>query len=240
MEPSRRGRVGGIARTRAELTAEAIADMAAQGAPGDRIGSREELRAAADVSVGTLNEALRILQSSGIVTVRPGPGGGVFVADRSVFAGIDRDVRDIARLHPDLAQVTRVVRALDPLIVADAARHRDAARVRELRDRMARLEAARDQGAGSVLRASLDTYLTIIGCGPDRLLRAFGGTLVAAQAEAIGAVEDGPEWHALVDAHLASVRAVVTAIIDGDADAAIRARADGDAVELFEAVLRAR
>ncbi|WUX26907.1 GntR family transcriptional regulator [Streptomyces sp. NBC_01438] len=35
------------------------------------------------VSVGTFNEALRLLQSRGLVTVKPGPGGGLFSGEQS-------------------------------------------------------------------------------------------------------------------------------------------------------------
>lgn len=51
-----------------------------QFAPGTRLGTKPELIAEHEVSSGTLNEALRLLQSRGYVEVKTGPGGGVFVA----------------------------------------------------------------------------------------------------------------------------------------------------------------
>lgn len=50
--------------------------------PGDRLGTRTELRQSYSVGVATVNEALRLMTSRGIVEARPGPGGGVFVANR--------------------------------------------------------------------------------------------------------------------------------------------------------------
>src|SRR3546814_2652311 len=50
--------------SRAEAAAEQIAELARSAAPGTRLGSREELRALCGVSVGTLHEALRLLQST--------------------------------------------------------------------------------------------------------------------------------------------------------------------------------
>lgn len=48
--------------------------------PGTRLGTKPDLMAEHNVSSGTLNEALRLLQSRGYVEVKTGPGGGVFVA----------------------------------------------------------------------------------------------------------------------------------------------------------------
>ncbi len=48
--------------------------------PGTRLGTKPDLMAEHSVSSGTLNEALRLLQSRGYVEVKTGPGGGVFVA----------------------------------------------------------------------------------------------------------------------------------------------------------------
>jgi hypothetical protein len=39
-------------------------------APGERLGAKEELRRRCDVAVGTLNEASRLAQSRGIISVR--------------------------------------------------------------------------------------------------------------------------------------------------------------------------
>jgi DNA-binding FadR family transcriptional regulator len=75
---SRRG------RSRAEAVAEAVQDdIAARGAvTGDRLGLRTELIERYAVSPSVMNEALGLLRDRGIVTVRPGPSGGVFVAEQ--------------------------------------------------------------------------------------------------------------------------------------------------------------
>src|SRR4051812_46758310 len=75
------------AATRPEQAAELIASLAAAAEPGDRLGTKDELRARCGVSVGTFNEALRLVQSPGVVTVRPGPGGGLFASRQSPWSG---------------------------------------------------------------------------------------------------------------------------------------------------------
>lgn len=48
--------------------------------PGDRIGLKSELQEEFDVSGPTLDQALKLLENDGLITVRRGPKGGVFVA----------------------------------------------------------------------------------------------------------------------------------------------------------------
>src|SRR5882757_6150164 len=69
--------------SRVDIAVDSIAAIAQAASPGARLGTKEEMRGRSGVSVGTFNEALRLLQSRGLVTVRPGPGGGLFAAQQS-------------------------------------------------------------------------------------------------------------------------------------------------------------
>jgi len=226
-------------RTRAEIAAERVREIGRRQPDGSRLGSREDLRRICGVSVGTFNEALRILQSTGEITVRPGPGGGVFAAERSAFARLTRQMQDVARIQPDLDEVTRIVRALDPLIVADAATTIDAAGRKELGERLAQLESSKDGHLKDVLLSSFEVYATIVSAGPDPLLRAIVGTLLRAMVLAVQSAPGSvtPNWTAAVDRHIAGVSALVEAILAGDIDSARAARRSYDLVELFDAAL---
>jgi len=72
-------------KSRAESVAselEAVILLQQQDLPvGARLGLRAELMSQFNVSPGVINEALRLLRERGLVTVKPGPNGGVFVAD---------------------------------------------------------------------------------------------------------------------------------------------------------------
>src|SRR3954449_7086051 len=59
-------------------------------APGERIGTKDALRQRFGVAVATVNEAVRLLETRGLIEARPGPGGGGFVAASSVRAGLRR------------------------------------------------------------------------------------------------------------------------------------------------------
>src|SRR3546814_20625196 len=90
--------------SRAEAAAEQIAELARSAAPGTRLGSREELRALCGVSVGTLHEALRLLQSTSKIFVRPGHGGGVLAAESSrvsdLLCNVTGQPTDTDQFHP--------------------------------------------------------------------------------------------------------------------------------------------
>src|SRR3954453_13018526 len=73
-------------------TAEGVArDLEAQIlgaglAPGERLGTKDDLRQRFGVAVATVNEAVRLLEMRGLIVPPPGPGGGVFGATPSVPA----------------------------------------------------------------------------------------------------------------------------------------------------------
>src|ERR671933_1664313 len=58
--------------------------------PGDRLGTKDDLRRRFRVAVATVNEAVRLLETRGLVEARPGPGGGVFVAASSARVALKR------------------------------------------------------------------------------------------------------------------------------------------------------
>src|SRR5438270_126742 len=51
--------------------------------PGDRLGTKDDLRQRFSVAVATINEAIRLLEMRRYLEARPGPGGGIFVAASS-------------------------------------------------------------------------------------------------------------------------------------------------------------
>jgi DNA-binding FadR family transcriptional regulator len=64
-------------RIAAEIEAEILADRMPM---GTRLGLRTDLIDRFEASPPVMNEALRILRERDLVTVRPGPNGGVMVA----------------------------------------------------------------------------------------------------------------------------------------------------------------
>ncbi|MEV7391540.1 MULTISPECIES: GntR family transcriptional regulator [unclassified Streptomyces] len=69
-------------RTRADAPATGIEERIQAGrlTPGDLFGTMDSLRAESGFARSTVSEAVRPLSDRGILEVRPGRGGGLFVA----------------------------------------------------------------------------------------------------------------------------------------------------------------
>jgi GntR family transcriptional regulator, transcriptional repressor for pyruvate dehydrogenase complex len=109
--------------SRAEQLSRQLEAEIVQGAlaPGRRIATKAQLREHLGVGVATINETVRLLQSRGVVAVRPGPGGGLFVATPQApraYGGPAAAADGDSRRREDCA----VVRwALEPLVCRAAA-----------------------------------------------------------------------------------------------------------------------
>ena len=88
----------------------------------------------------TFSEAIRLLQNRGLVEVRFGPGGGVFVASPSPLVRLGHKVLAFKREHVSVPECLAIRNALEPLVAEAAARAGTAADFDELDgilDRMA-------------------------------------------------------------------------------------------------------
>ncbi|WP_405014670.1 FadR/GntR family transcriptional regulator [Kitasatospora sp. NBC_01539] len=173
------GQARSVAASRAELAADRIAELAAATPPGTRLGTKEELRTLCGVSVGTFNETLRLLQSRGLVTVRPGPGGGLFGAEPSPMVRLGNSVLALDTQEADVANAVRIRDALDPLLVEDALWHASPADIADLRrhiDAMARAAGAGDPVA--FVQANWRLHGRIAAISPNALLRSLYSNLL--------------------------------------------------------------
>lgn len=160
--------------TRPEQAAERLAAMALSAKPGERLGTKDELRAACGVSVGTFNEALRMVQARELVTVRSGPGGGLFASQQSPMVRFGNAMLSLGEEAASLADAFRLRHALDPLLVQDALEHASAHDIAGLRaelDRMKGAAAAADRTA--FIRANWQLHIRLAEISPSALLRSF-------------------------------------------------------------------
>ncbi|NUR84801.1 MAG: FadR family transcriptional regulator [Nonomuraea sp.] len=160
--------------SRAEMAADQIAALAARAEPGARLGTKEELRARCGVSVGTFNETLRLLQARGMVTVRPGPGGGLFAAEQTPMVRLGHSMLALDAQVSDVAEAARIRDALDPLLIEDALWHASPADLAGLRTRVVEMESAlRAEDPTAFIRANWGLHAAIAAISPNSLLRSL-------------------------------------------------------------------
>ena len=89
--------------------------------PGDRLGLKADLQKEFDVAGPTIAQALTLLTNDGLISMRRGPGGGIFV-ERSrpiLRVGTRRLATGTAQ---SLAENIEIRESLNPLLAVSAAR----------------------------------------------------------------------------------------------------------------------
>ena len=180
--------------------------------PGDRLGTKDDLRQRFGVAVATVNEAVRLLETRGLIEARPGPGGGVFVAASSVRAALQRGKLRATWGSARVADCLAVRNGLEPLVCAEAARHITTGETRELRAIVDHMErCAGDPRAYFELNWTLhrciarlghnaplhSIYLTLLdfiedGTATDDLRRFDPATDIEVHRELVAAIAEGP------------------------------------------------
>jgi len=167
-------RPGSAVATRPEHAAEQLATLAAEAEPGTRLGTKDELRAYCGVSVGTFNEALRLVQARGVITVRPGRVGGLFASRQSPLVRLGNSVLGLDSGAASVADAVRIRDALDPLLVEDAVRHAAAPDLSAMRRELDRMRAAADDLDGiGFIHANWALHARIAEASPSAMLRSF-------------------------------------------------------------------
>lgn len=193
---------------------------------GDPIGTIESWRASSGFARASVSEALRLLVDRGVVEIRPGRGGGVFVARTGPVVRLRHTLLSVHGEATTLADAIAIREALEPLLVLDAARSRTAAQVRGLRTQLGRLESALDDHDAFV-RAIWVLHEKIAAITPNEMLRAIYLALMqvigehAERAESDAEAADQAEGYRV---HRFAVhRELVDAIEAGDLERASRA-----------------
>jgi GntR family transcriptional repressor for pyruvate dehydrogenase complex len=118
--------------------------------PGDRLPSEGELAGQLGISKPTLRQALRILERAGLLAVRPGKGGGIFL--ESALIPMDAIAGEVALEENAVIDVLRGRRVLERAVTHVAASARRAADIEEL-ERANEFLAAHQGERALVMRA---------------------------------------------------------------------------------------
>ena len=134
-------------RSKSEQVAESVIGRILRAGlrPGDMLGTEAGLLAEYGVSRPTLREGLRILEAQGVVSLRPGPGGGVIVGRPSVDS-LARALSVFLYLQGvPFGSVLRARQAVEPALAYEAALHGSAADFDAMATSIERMRAATDQ-----------------------------------------------------------------------------------------------
>lgn len=142
-------------------------------AAGERLPSERELASALQISRATLREAVRVLADAGVLEVRPGSTGGIYVASDYVPLELLRSKSDL-RLG-EVAGVLEARRMIEPRVAQLAAvnaREEDFAELQRIIDAQKALLAEGDVLAHEDRFLQLDTRFHL------RIARATGNTTI--------------------------------------------------------------
>lgn len=154
--------------------------------PGSTIGTEAELLDLFRVSRPTLRESLRILESQGLLTLRPGPKGGILVAKPSIDV-LAHTLSVLLRVNNvPFSEILRARMAIEPALVRDAALHGTEADFSEMELTIKRLEAAGDDGQ-AIYRENREFHNIIARAARNPVLEVFWSTIrILASGEGTG------------------------------------------------------
>jgi len=176
--------------SRAEVIAREIERqiLDATFADGARLGTKSDLRRQFGVAVGTVNEAVRLLETRGLVAAKPGPGGGVFVTAPSSRVRLAHLVLGLREESHTAADCLTVRNALEEPVMLEAAPACTPEDIAELRAILAELAEVRHDPT-AFLKANWALHRRIATVVPNAVLRVIYTTLLDTIESELTAVE---------------------------------------------------
>jgi GntR family transcriptional repressor for pyruvate dehydrogenase complex len=175
---------------------------------GDRLPNEAQLAAGLGISKPTLRQALRVLQRSGVLDVRAGKGGGIFVA--SELLPYDAVAGNIALETNAVVEILRGRRIVETAVTHAASREATPEDYVEL-ERIVGLSATHHADREAMLRADAMFHAAIARATHNRLL-ADTMRLLARQIAPLRDMMtgDGGEGDRIVSIHTRQLRAMRT------------------------------
>lgn len=188
--------------------------------PGDKIGSKEQLRIATGVARATLNEALKLLYERGKITLRPGPGGGVFVSKGDPGQQLGRFFLTVGSNVQDVESALELRDYLEKLVIQEATRHSTEEDVAALYTCLEEMEACRTD-TEALLENIWALHDKIIAITPNLFLRTtYRGLVQFIRAQVAAVTPSGQDNNVSYnDERIAVHRALVEIIAKGDLSA---------------------
>jgi len=167
-------------RSKAEHVAQQLLDriIAAKLKPGSSFATEAELLSQFNVSRPTLRESLKVLESQGVLELRPGPGGGIIVREPSTDL-LAHGLSVFLRMHEvPFVRVIKAREVIEPALAYEAAVNGNETQFAELEASIARmkgLDAQSDQE--SFLEENRAFHSIIARASGNKVLEVFWETI---------------------------------------------------------------
>lgn len=185
---------------------------------GDSLGTMDTWREETGFARSTVSEAMRLMIDRGRVEIRPGRGGGIFVAATSPVVRLRHTLLTVHGEPSTVADAIAIREALEPLVDADAARHRSKDDIVELKKALKALRSASGD-TDRFMRANWTLHERIAQITPNLMLRAVYTSMTSVIADLFEHADrddsDAEYFQRRAEVHTE----LVQAIIDGDVDA---------------------
>ncbi|MFC9356030.1 FCD domain-containing protein [Rhodococcus sp. NPDC057014] len=183
--------------SRAEAVAQKLTEriLSKQVEPGHRLGTKAELRTEYGVAGGTLNEAIRLLETRGLVYAKPGPRGGIFVASPPAHIRLSHLVLELGNEAMSVADKLEIRNALEVPVAVHAAHAASDEDVSQLRNQVEAMGRCGDAPA-EYFRLNWDLHEAIAQLGSNHLLRTLYLSLLDGARDAVRDVVPDDQFRA--------------------------------------------
>jgi GntR family transcriptional repressor for pyruvate dehydrogenase complex len=139
---------------------------------GTFLATKEDLRRRLEVSPATMNEAIRILESGGIIKMRPGVKGGIFIATSVLHIALRHALLELNRSPALLEDCWVVLKRLEPLVLIEAVKKVTDDAVAELNRLISKMTASLERPSESFKWSCL-LYQKIAAISSNSVLTAI-------------------------------------------------------------------
>ncbi|TFD09413.1 FadR/GntR family transcriptional regulator [Cryobacterium sp. TMT1-66-1] len=191
--------------------------------PGDRLPSERELMLTFEVSRSTIREALRVLESTGLVRSRPGDPRGPEVLQASP-AILTKTVNRLVRLETiALSELVEFRIMLEDAACTLAAQHRTEEQLEAMRAAVDAMQAEIAHGPVAFSRADVAFHASVWAASDNQLMQICGEATRGALIDMVtGGLDRSPDSAAKMELSLAHDREILAAISAGDGPTAGR------------------
>jgi DNA-binding FadR family transcriptional regulator len=185
--------------------------------PGDRLPSERELMLTFEVSRSTIREALRVLESTGLVRSRPGDPRGPEVLQASPTI-LSKTVNRLVRLETiALSELVEFRIMLEGTACTLAAQRRTEVQLNEMRSAVDTMQAEVAHGPVAFSRADVAFHVSVWAASQNQLLQICGEATRGALIDMVtDELDRAPDSQARMELSLAHDREILAAISAGD------------------------